>query len=163
MAKRMRKVSGGEDFSNILAGLTGDQALIVMKKACFAGAGVLADALKSEIQNLPEESGYMKPGRKRNVVGTNDKKMLQERLGVSRIEATGDRATVAVSFSGYNDRPTKKYPHGVPIPLIARSIESGSSVRVKNPFIRRTFNRVRSEAQDAAVQAGQTAINDLIK
>lgn len=147
----------------MLAGLSGDAAVTVMKSAVYAGVGVLADAIKSEIDSLPEESGYMRPGKKRNVVGTNDKRMLKERLGVSRIEATGDRANAVVSFSGYNGRPTKKYPNGVPIPLIARSIESGSSVREKNPFIRRAFNKAKTQAQQKAIDAGQQKINDLMK
>lgn len=147
----------------MLAGLTGDQAVTVMKAACYAGAGVLADALKAEIQSLPEEEGYMKPGHKRDVIDKHDKRMLAERIGISQIAATTNKADVVVSFSGYNDRPTKKYKQGVPIPLIARSIESGSSVRKKNPFIRRTFNRVQSEALQKAVDAGQEELNNLIK
>lgn len=153
----------GDDFSGLLQGLAGDQAIAVMKAAVYAGVGVLADAIKTEIQNLPEESGYMPKGKKRNVVGTNDKKMLQERLGVSRIDATGDKADAVVSFNGYNGRPTKKYPQGVPIALIARSIESGSSVRVKNPFIRRAFNAAKSNALQKAIDAGQDKLNELIK
>lgn len=160
---RTKNVKGGDEFSALLTGLSGDAAVTVMKAACYAGAGVLADAIKAEIRDLPVESGYMRPGRKRSVVGTNDKRMLEERLGVSRIEAKGDGASVAVGFSGYNDRPTKKYPAGVPIPLIARSIESGSSVRQKNPFIRRAFNKSKSQAQQKAIEAGQNKINELLK
>lgn len=159
----VKGVKGGAEFSALLAGLAGDQAITVMKAACYAGIGVLADAIKTEIQNLPVESGYMPKGKQRNVVGTNDKKMLQERLGVSHIEATGDKASVAVSFAGYNDRPTKKYPNGVPIPLIARSIESGSSVRAKNPFVRRAFNKAKAQAQQKALDAGINKLNEFIK
>lgn len=162
MAK-FKGVKGGEEFSALLAGLSGDAAVAVMKSAVYSGVGVLADAIKAEIQNLPEQSGYMPNGKKRNVVGTNDKQMLQERLGISRIESTGDKANAVVSFSGYNGRPTKKYPNGVPIPLIARSIESGSSVRQKNPFIRRAFNNAKTQAQQKAIDAGQQKLNELIK
>ena len=160
---RTKNVKGGEEFSALLAGLSGDGAVTVMKAAVYAGVGVLADAIKAEIRDLPEESGYMPKGKKRNVVGTNDKQMLQERLGISKIQATGDRADAVVSFSGYNGRPTKKYPNGVPIPLIARSIESGSSVRQKNPFIRRAFNAAKSKAQQTAIDEGQQKINELIR
>lgn len=159
----MKGVKGGEEFSALLNGLAGDQIIPVMKAAVYAGVGVLADAIKAEIQGLPEESGYMPNGKKRNVVGTNDKRMLQERLGISRIDATGDKANAVVSFSGYNGRPTKKYPQGVPISLIARSIESGSSVREKNPFIRRAFNASKTNAQQKAIDAGQEKLNELIK
>ena len=160
---RAKGVQGGEEFSALLNNLAGDQAITVMKAAVYAGVGVLADAIKSEIQGLPVESGYMPKGKKRNVVGSHDKQALQDHLGISHIEATGDKADAVVSFNGYNGRPTKKYPNGVPIPLIARSIESGSSVREKNPFIRRAFNNAKTNAQQKAIDAGQEKLNELIK
>lgn len=162
MAK-FKGVKGGEEFSALLAGLSGDAAVDVMKSAVYAGVGVLADAIKDEIRDLPEQGGYVKVNEKRNVVSPWSKSMLEQRLGISRIEATGDGANVVVSFAGYNGRPTKKYPNGVPIPLIARSIESGSSVRQKNPFIRRAFNKAKTQAQQKAIDAGQQKLNELIK
>lgn len=41
-----------------------------------------------------------------------------------------------VGFEGYGSFPTKTYPQGVPNALIARAVESGSSVRQKSPFVR---------------------------
>lgn len=162
MARRVRGVTGAEEFSALLAGLGGDDAVMVAKAACYAGIGVLADALKSEIQMLPEQEGYMPDGKQRNVITKHDKKMLAERIGISRMSSTTDKTDAVVSFAGYNDRPTKKYPDGTPIPLIARSIESGSSVRKKNPFIRRAFNRAQGEALQKAIDAGQKELNDKI-
>ena len=162
MAK-VKGVKGGDEFSALLNDLAGDQVIPVMKAAVYAGVGVLADAIKAEIRSLPEQAGFMPKGKKRNVIDKHDKQKLEQRLGVSHIEATGDKADAVVSFSGYNDRPTKKYPQGVPIPLIARSIESGSSVREKNPFIRRAFNNAKSKAQQTAIDAGQKKLNELIK
>ena len=158
-----KKVKGGEAFSNLMAGLSGYAVVEVMRSTCYAGAGELADAVKNEINNLPVQKGYMRKNQKRNVIGEHDKKMLLERLGVSRIEATGDRASVAIGFDGYNDRPTKKYPKGVPVPLIARSIESGSSVRQKNPFMRRAYNNAKPKVEQKMMDAGQNKINDIIK
>lgn len=163
MAKKAKRVKGGEEFSAMLSTLSGDEAITVMRSACYAGIGVLADAINREIDNLPEQEGYMFGGRKRNVVTADEKRLLRERLGVSHIESNGDKADVVVSFAGYGDKPTKKYPRGVPIPLIARSIESGSSVREKNPFIRRAYNKSKSQAQSKAIDAGQEKINELIK
>lgn len=155
-------MKGGEEFSALL-NKAADKAVTCMKVALYAGAGVLADAVKNEIRDLPEESGYMRPGKKRNVVGTWDKAILEQRLGISHIEATGDKASVVVSFAGYNGRPTKAYPNGVPIPLIARSIESGSSVRQKNPFMRRAYNKSKTEAQRVTQEAGERALSEEIK
>ena len=161
MASRGKTVKGAEEFSAKLAGLAGNDVITVMKAAVYAGAEIIADQVKAEIQNLPEQSGYMPEGKKRNVIGTNDKRMMQERLGISHMKAEGDKVSLAVGFNGYNDRPTKKYPRGVPIPLIARSIESGSSVREKNPFIRRAFNACKSRAQAAMNEAADKEIQKI--
>ena len=166
---RSRRVKGGDEFSELLTGLSGYAVVEVMRSACYAGAGALADAVKNEIRGLPEESGYMhkdkKTGviKKRNVVGTWDKEMLEQRLGISRIDSDADKSTVAIGFDGYNDRPTKKYPKGVPIPLIARSIESGSSVRQKNSFMRRAYNKAEPLVEREMKDAGQNKLNDIIK
>lgn len=162
MARR-KNVKGGEEFSALLNGLSGNAVVEVMRGACYAGAGALAEAVNNEINNLPVQHGYMKDKQKRNVIGAHDKRMLSERLGISRIDSTGDRASVAVGFDGYNDRPTKKYPKGVPIALIARSIESGSSVREKNPFMRRAYNNAKTQVQQKMLDAGQKLLNDKIK
>lgn len=153
-------VKGGEEFSALL-NLAADKFVTVAKAAVYAGAGVIADAIKAEIQDLPEESGYLPNGKKRNVITPWDKQILQERIGIAKIECTGDKANTVVSFAGYNGKPTKKYPNGVPIPMIARSIESGSSVREKNPFIRRAFNKSKTPATNKAIDAGQNVLNEI--
>ena len=162
MAAKARTVKGGEDFSALL-NLAADKAITVAKVAVYAGMGVLADAIQEEIDSLPEESGCMPKGKKRNVISTWDKALLKKRLGISHIEATGDKADAVVSFAGYNGQPTKTYPNGVPIPMIVRSIESGSSMREKNPFIRRAFNSAKSKALQTAIDAGQKKLNEIIK
>ena len=166
---RSKRVKGGDDFSALLNNLAGDQAVVVMKAAVYAGIGALADALKSEVGALPVQSGYMpknkKTGeiKKRNVVGTNDIEALKNGIGISRIQSDKDKADAVVSFNGYNGRPTKKYPKGVPLELIARSIESGSSVRQKNPFVRRTFNKSKTSSEQKAIDAGQKKLDEIIK
>lgn len=159
---RVKGVKGGEEFSALL-NLAADKAVTVAKVAVFAGIGVLADAIKAEIRDLPEQAGYVEEGQKRNVISPWSKAIMEQRLGISRIESTSDGANAVVSLAGYNGRPTEKYPNGVPIPMIARSIESGSSVREKNPFIRRAYNKAKTQAQQKAIDAGQQKLNELIK
>lgn len=50
-------------------------------------------------------------------------------------------------FDGYGSFPTKSYPKGVPNQLLARAVESGSSVRQKTPFVRPAVNATRKEAE----------------
>ena len=42
--------------------------------------------------------------------------------------------------------PTKQYPKGLPNQLLARAIESGSSVRQKKPFVRPAVTATKKQA-----------------
>ena len=54
---------------------------------------------------------------------------------------------IKIGFDGYGKMPTKKYPKGVPNQLLARAVESGSSVRQKTPFIRRGEGKSKKLAE----------------
>lgn len=142
-------VKGLEEVS-ILVRQMADKGEQVAKAAVFAGAAAAADALRRQVQALPEEEGYMVPGRRRNSVTHAEKEALLNHMGVSHMDTVGGKVSSAVGFDGYAENiVTKKYPRGLPVPLLARSIESGSSVRQKNPFIRRAAAAVKSTAQQA--------------
>ena len=74
-----------------------------------------------------------------------EKEQLAESFGVSPIKERDDGWSLKMGFQGYNSFATKKYPKGVPNPLIVASIESGSSVRTKYPIVRNTINQRRQE------------------
>lgn len=153
-------VTGLEDFSAMLKAL-GDKGQDVAKAAVYAGAGVLAEAVKAEISALPEEEGFLPPGDLRSVITSSDKADLISGVGISRFDDTGGSITAAVGVNGYSSTPTKKYPSGVPLPLIARSIESGSTVRRKNPFMRRAGNAAKARAPQAMTEAAMAKIKEL--
>ena len=48
---------------------------------------------------------------------------------------------------GRNRVQTQAYPNGQPNAVIARSMESGSSARVKQPFVRKAVNAARPRAE----------------
>ena len=153
-------VTGLEDFSSMIRAL-GDKGTDVAKAAVYAGAGVLAEAVKAEISALPVEEGFLPPGDLHNVITASDKEDLLRGVGISHMEDAGGKVTAAVGVNGYSSTATKKYPSGVPLPLIARSIESGSSVRRKNPFMRRAGNAAKARAQQAMTEAAMAKINEL--
>lgn len=133
-----------------------------LHKAVRAGADVLADEVRKEINNLPEE-GFHKlrghddkmfigPPQVFRAVPHTHKKALQEGFGITDIKTDGHGFVHAkLGFEGYADEVTKSktYPNGLPIPLIARAIESGSSNRAKIPFVRPAVHRKRKEAIQA--------------
>ena len=54
---------------------------------------------------------------------------------------------VKLGFDGYGRTKTKKYPKGVPNQLIARSVNTGTSFRKRNPFMDRAVRAKRKLAE----------------
>ena len=122
-----------------------------LRRAVYAGAKVIADAIHTEIEALPEDrenfhatSSYMTSG-----ISARQKEGLLNGLGISKIENDNGVVNCKVGFSGYNDVETDTYPHGQPNPLIARSVISGTSFRQKNPFVTRAVKKSKAQAEDA--------------
>ncbi len=122
----------------------------IMAKALYEGLAVMADGLKAEIRALPEDSGFKRIPKdpKRNVVGSHDKEDLISHLGISHFRSETGKIYARISFNGYGQVKTKKFPNGRPVVLIARSINSGSSVRVKHPFIKPAISKHKAAALD---------------
>ena len=131
----------------------------LMSKALYEGAKVMADGLKDAIRALPEDSGYKKAGELRNVVDPKDKEDMLSHMGISKFRTQTGSVYARISFDGYGQVKTKKFPNGRPVVLIARSINSGSSVRMKHPFIKPTVTQYKS----AAMEAMRKVVEDELK
>lgn len=121
-----------------------------IKKAVRAGAAIVADEVRKNLEALPEEQFRHLDtfwGDYFREAPTGQKRDLEESFGLSPIsrDKNGFVHTKA-GFEGYGSFPTKTYPQGVPNALIARAVESGSSVRDKTPFVRPAVNATRKEA-----------------
>ena len=156
------KVQGLEGFSTTIYALK-DRGIEIMKAAVYAGADAMVEAVKEAIKALPEEEGYVENGKLRNVVTHDEKEALLSGIGIAKFDNTGGKVTTAIGFNGYTEHKTKKYDKGVPIPLIARSIESGSSVRRKLPFMRQAANRAKEQAQKAMADAANKKLQEITK
>lgn len=134
----------------------------IMNKALYAGLEVMADGLKEEIRALLEDSGFKRVPRDppRNVVGSHDKNDLITHMGISHFRSETGKVYARISFNGYGQVKTKKYPNGRPVVLIARSINSGSSVRMKHPFIKPAVSKNKAAALDAMRKAVVEEINN---
>lgn len=124
----------------------------LLSRALYDGAKVMADGLKDAIRALPEDTGFKRIDRgdkPRNVVDPLDKEDLISHMGISSFRSETGKVYARISFDGYGQVRTKKFPNGRPVVLIARSINSGSSVRMKHPFIKPTVNQYKSAAFDA--------------
>ena len=72
-----------------------------------------------------------------------------EGLGVARMKDDGGVISTRVDFDGYNRMKSKKYPNGHPNSMIARAINSGTSKRPKNPFMKRAASKAKAKANAA--------------
>lgn len=119
-----------------------------LKKAVAAGAAVIANQIKANLEALPEED-FRKLGEGETFHGlpAGQKKDLVDSFGLTPIakDKNGFIHTKA-GFDGYGSFPTNTYPDGVPNQLLARSVESGSTVRQKMPFVEPAVNVKRREA-----------------
>ena len=157
-------VKAGEDYALRLSKLAGVQDSVA-KKAVGRGAGILADAVRRNLENLQEDYHpgnrksywYLAEGEKYAGIPEQEKKDLLDHLGVTKVDVdkNGDY-NAKIGFDGYDSQPTQKYPNGRPIPMLARAVESGSSVRQKQPFIAPAVRKTKK----AAIAAMQEVIDE---
>lgn len=122
-----------------------------LEKAVAAGAAVVADKIRSNLEALPEdEYRRLEEGESFHGIPKGQKKDLADSFGLTPIgrDKNGFVNTKA-GFEGYGSYPTKAYPQGLPNALLARATESGSSVRQKTPFVEPAVKATRNEAVDA--------------
>ena len=114
----------GDDFALALSHLATDSEVIA-KKAIYAGANVIADKIKSNLDGVlsPEATGE-----------------LVTSFGVTPIEKDADgNWNAKIGFDGYDSK-------GVANQLKARVIESGTSKKQKHPFVRPAVNATKKQA-----------------
>lgn len=155
-------VKGTEDIAKMLVAL-GDAGDAIGKMSVYEGAAIIADEIRKQINALPEQSfRHLGDGEQFGVITPQDKEDLANSLGIDQIERAVTGIRTVIGFAGYGSHPTKKYPKGLPMPLLARSIESGSSVRAKRPFIRRAVNAKRKAAKQKMIETGERLIQQTL-
>ena len=120
----------------------------ILEKAVAAGAAPVADQIRRNLESIPANPfRKLKAGELIHGLSESEHNDLMASFGLSPIskDKTGFIYTKA-GFDGYGSFPTKSYPQGVPNALVARAAESGSSVRIKVPFVRPAVNATRNEA-----------------
>ena len=154
--------TGIDEYSSKIRAL-GKAGFGICKAAVYDGADVVANAIRQRIEGLATIEDYeaiiaWSQEIPAHGITQEQKEGLLDGLHVRRIRNENGFICTEVGFSGYNTVETRKFPGGQPNALIARSMESGSSARDKQPFIRPTVNQVRGAAETAM----EIKINDMI-
>ena len=119
----------------------GEDGTKIAKMILYDGVAEMLDALEESILSLPEETGP-KPY---DGLLPQDKEDMIDGLGVAKFRIERDEVNTKVSVAGYTRRTESEWPNGVPLPMLARSLESGSSRRKKHPFIRPAARAAHSD------------------
>ena len=148
---------GGEDYLLKLTRMA-DQSDEMMRRMVYAGADVVTDAIRDGIQRLPEIPRGEYGTRDQMLAGitAEQKEGLLDGLGITPIKHENGGFNAKVGFEGYNRTRTHQYPKGQPNVLIARSVESGTSFRQKQPFV----SEAVKESRRQAVQAMQSVFDE---
>lgn len=156
--------------------ITGDDELIrklvklsnetdeIFRRALYEGAKDVADGVKASMNNIPVDN---------RTHGTEEEPLngLTARQKADCIAALGiagfngeDIIDTHIGFDGYtvnaNGGYSKKYPKGIPIPMLMRSLESGTSFRAKHPVVRQGINKAKGQAISSMEKELNEQINE---
>lgn len=155
-----------ENYASRIAKI-GEGTARICGRTVYEMANIVADKVRENIDAMhyiSDVEGLKRYANKEKAELTySEKKGLQEGFGVSKMQNDGGYMNVKLGFDGYNSVKTRKYPKGQPNVMIARAIESGSSVRDKNPFVRRAVNEAKKECLKKADEVIEEEISKIMK
>ena len=138
------RVDGMVEISELL-GQMAEAAPGVAAKTLYEGAGIMADEIRASVETI--KTG---PGADRNdarYATTEEKEIVRNAaVGIAKFNKNGTEVDTSVGFSnaGYAQLNGKT----VPVPLIANSINSGTSFMHKQPFFRKAVKTAAPKAQE---------------
>lgn len=141
----------------------GDETERIAGKALYAGAKVIADEIRANIKALPEKSGPLKHNQMREGVLPKQKEGLLDSLGITKMGKKNGAYNVKIGFDGYNKIKTKKYPQGQPNAMIARSIESGTTIQQKFRFISQAMDEKEKAARKIIKKVAEEEMEKIMK
>lgn len=137
------------------------KAPAVIGRSIYEGAKIVADQIHANIVALP--TAESKSDRIPRNPTQAEKDGILQGLGIAKKINDNGFINVKIGVDGYNTDVTTKYPKGKPNAMIARSIESGSSVMKRNRFISRAVNQTRRAAEAAMQKTVDEEIQRIMK
>lgn len=136
-----------------------------IESAVYSGAKIVADKIRDNLEGIPEDNfKRLKPGEVFTGLSNAEKRDLENSFGLTPISRDKNFFVYTkAGFDGYGSFPTPSYPQGVPNALLARTAESGSSVRRKTPFVRTAVKSTREEAVDAMGESIDKTIKEIFE
>ena len=142
------KTEGVEEISRMLNQL-GEKAQAVASKALYDGAGIMAKEIANRVHGIDTAPFKYASGGETRMPSPEEKAVVESAgaVGIAKFDKNGSEVQTSVGYSrsGYAMMVGKR----VPIPLIANSINSGTSFMQKQPFIRKAVAGGGPKASEA--------------
>lgn len=122
----------------------------MIEDAIYAGANMMADAVRAEIERIPIDNRKIGKGTTQlEGIRLPQREGLLEGFGIAPIQRESGFTNVKLGFDGYNSVVTDKYPNGQPNSLIARSVNAGTTFRRPYPFMDRIVREYKDRVEKA--------------
>lgn len=154
------KMEGLEELEKMLSEVA-ENAEAIASLALYDGAGVMADAVNASVDGiLVAPFHYAATESTTRLPSPEEKELLKQgAAGIAKFKKDGFGAETSVGYkdSGYGMINGKKKP----IPLIANSINSGTSFMRKQPFFRNAVNRAKAKAEAAIEKKAEQLFDEI--
>lgn len=158
--------TGFEEYIEKLERL-GQNSEGIAKQVLYEGAGIVADEIRKEVENLPIDEKWGTPDHQATGIRKKQKEGLLgnigDGMGISEMQKDNGTIHVRIGFKGYNGIRTKRYPKGQPNRMIARAVESGTSFSKKIPFSRKAVKRAEAPARKKMKEVFEKGIDTIMK
>lgn len=126
-----------------------------------SGGNIVTDELRKYAESIPvRDEKHHNGSDKRTGIPIYLKNSILMNLGLAKMQKRNGYYDVKIGFkNGYSKMRTKRWTQGVPIQMIVRSLEKGTSWMNKYPFVNRAFK----SAQADCVKAMQNELEKQVK
>lgn len=135
-----------------------------MSAALYEGAAIMADAINEQIAGLAtEEWRFVQPGDAPRKISPMEKAALMSstQAGIAKFNKDGDSVDTSIYFSSMAGYATINGTT-VPIPMLARAVNAGTSFRAKQPFMRKACTAAKAKAQGRMTAELEARLNKII-
>lgn len=130
-------------------------------KAIYEGAGIVADSIRSELNDLPTDESFGTQEHPARGIKAIQKMGLLNSFGISSLRDENGFLNVKIGFDGYNRVITKKWPHGQPNQMVARAAQSGTTWLQKIPFAKTGTQKARKKCLDTMKKSVNKSIDEI--
>lgn len=154
----------GDEYIAKLSALEMSAQRDVCGAAVYAGAEMVADAIRSALDEVPTDIAY--GTQEQPSAGPKPLQLaaLKSSLGISHAQTDGGGLyNVKIGWAWYNSIVSKRWPRGQPNQMVARSVERGTSFMRANPFVKPTMARIRKAALERMKSVAEEKIEEIMK